>query len=110
MQERWFPAALLLGSQSIHAADEMAEPIIVTATRTAQTEDDALASVTVITRKDIERQQAKSIFELLRGLSGVGVTNSGGPGKAAHELLRHAEIPTGTLTYPNLHPLEGIFP
>ncbi len=92
MQERWLPAALLLlGSQPIHAADETAAPIIVTATRTAQTADDALASVTVITRTDIERQQATSILQLLRGLPGVGVTNNGGLGKTTSVFLRGTE-------------------
>ena len=34
---------------------EEQSPIIVTATRTAQTVDDSLASVTVITQKEIEQ-------------------------------------------------------
>jgi len=97
MQQRWLPAAmLLLGSQSIHAADEMAAPItsapiLVTATRTVQTTDDALASVTVITREDIERQQATSVSELLRGLPGVSLTNNGGLGKTTSVFLRGTE-------------------
>jgi len=41
--------------------DNEREAVIVTATRTAQTVDETLASVTVITREDIERRQARSV-------------------------------------------------
>ncbi len=67
------------------------EPIIVTATRTAETADETLASVTVITRDEIERRQALSVQDLLRGVVGLGVANSGGPGKATSVFLRGTE-------------------
>ena len=41
------------------------EAVIVTATRTARTADETLASVSGITRTDIERTQAKSDAALL---------------------------------------------
>jgi len=81
-------ALLLLGTQPIHAADDVAAPIIVTATRTAQTADESLAAVTVITRADIERQQAVTVEDLLHGLPGVNFTNNGGIGKATSVTLR----------------------
>lgn len=81
-------AVLLLGSVPTAFADNTAEPIIVTATRTAQTANASLASVTVISRKDIERQQARSIQDLLRGTPGVGVVNNGGPGKNTSIFMR----------------------
>lgn len=91
MQSRIFAASLLLfSSYSLQAADESA-PVIVTATRTAQTADETLASVTVITRQDIERQQATTITELLRGTPGVGVSSNGGVGKATSVFLRGTE-------------------
>ncbi len=68
-------------------ADEMA-PVVVTATRTAQTADQTLASITVITRADIERLQARSVEELLSGLAGVTLTNNGGRGKQTSLFLR----------------------
>ncbi|MEW5703547.1 MAG: TonB-dependent vitamin B12 receptor [Pseudomonadota bacterium] len=90
MKKRCLPAALLLlASHAAFAAN--IDPIIVTATRTAQTADEALASVTVITRKDIERQQAQSIQDLLRGVPGVSIANNGGPGKATSVFLRGTE-------------------
>jgi len=82
-------ALLLLGSHSAFAVE--LNPVIVTATRTAQTADETLASVTVITRKDIERQQAQSVQDLLRGVPGVSITNNGGPGKATSVFLRGTE-------------------
>ena len=81
-------AALLLAAPmvlSAHAAaaEEATEldPVVVTATRTARTVNASLASVTVIERSDIERLQAVSVPDLLRGVKGLQVANSGGPGK-----------------------------
>ena len=81
---------LLLISYSLHAVDEVS-PIIVTATRTAQTADETLAAVTVITREDIERQQATSVIDLLRGTPGVSLSNNGGVGKSTSVFLRGSE-------------------
>ncbi len=91
MKKRCLPTAalLLLGSPSVFAAE--IDPVIVTATRTARTADETLASVTVITRKDIERQQAQSVQDLLRGIPGVDIANNGGPGKATSVFLRGTE-------------------
>jgi vitamin B12 transporter len=72
------------------AAAEVApsNAIVVTATRTAQTVDEALAAVTVITRNDIERSQAQSVPELLMGLAGLDANVSGGYGKTTGFFLR----------------------
>ncbi len=64
------------------------DAIVVTATRTAQTVDESLASVTVITREDIEKSKAQSVPELLRGIPGVDVTTSGGFGQLSSFFLR----------------------
>ncbi|MES9858050.1 MAG: TonB-dependent receptor [Sedimenticola sp.] len=61
-------------------ADEL-QTINVTAARMAQTTDETLASVTVLTRDDIDRSQSKSIDELLSGLPGITVDVNGGYGK-----------------------------
>lgn len=87
-------AVLWLGTAtSVFAtnSDQQEKPVIITATRTAQTVDASLASVTVITRKDIERQQARSIQDLLRGAPGVNMVNQGGPGKATFVQMRGTE-------------------
>ncbi len=65
--------------------------IIVTTTRTAQTGDESLASVSVITRQDIQRLQAHSVQDLLRGLPGITLSNSGGAGKLTSLHMRGSE-------------------
>ena len=67
------------------------DPVNVTATRTLQTQDGTLASVTVIERAEIERAQAQSVEDLLRGLTGVTVSTSGGVGKTSYVFLRGTE-------------------
>lgn len=84
-------AALLLSGLPLSAAAEQVDPVVVTATRTAQTADETLASVTVITREEIERRQAQSVPDVLRGAPGVEIVNNGGPGKATSVSLRGTE-------------------
>lgn len=78
----FFGAVLIAHASSIAAQTTpvRTEPIVVTATRTAQTADETLASVTVITREDIERRQPQDIIDLLRTQAGIDITRSGGPG------------------------------
>ncbi|RZA13875.1 MAG: TonB-dependent vitamin B12 receptor, partial [Lysobacteraceae bacterium] len=57
------------------------DSLVVTATRTASTVDDALAAVEVIDRKQIEAGSARSLPELLRGRAGIALVNQGGLGK-----------------------------
>jgi vitamin B12 transporter len=67
------------------------DPVIVTATRTAEPADQTLASVTVITRDDIERLQPHSVQELLTGLPGISIANTGGLGKVSSVFVRGTE-------------------
>lgn len=84
-------AALIAGgatvSISIQAADAI-DPVVVTATRTAQSAADSLAAVTILDRAAIEASQARSLTELLAGLPGVQVTSNGGYGKTSSVHLR----------------------
>lgn len=63
-------------------------PLVVTATRTSETVDDALSSVTLISRQEIERSQAQSMFDLLRGQMGMNVSSVGGPGQPLSVFMR----------------------
>ncbi len=65
--------------------------IVVTATRTAITADAALAPVEVVDRAEIERSQAASLADLLRGRAGINLSNQGGVGKLTTLSLRGAE-------------------
>ncbi|TAM98006.1 MAG: TonB-dependent vitamin B12 receptor [Rhodanobacteraceae bacterium] len=62
--------------------------VIVTATRTAQTEDQTLAPVTVITRAEIELLQPSALQDLLDDTPGMAIGNQGGPGKVTGLFLR----------------------
>ena len=63
-------------------------PVVVTATRMAQTADETLASVTVISRDQIERSQADSLTELLRGVTGIDIVSQGGAGQLSSMFMR----------------------
>ncbi len=87
-------AALCLPTQALRAQVEDVtnlEPIVVTATRTAETADETLASVTVIDRAEIDRRQSKTMTDILRGLPGVAISNSGGLGQPTSVFLRGTE-------------------
>jgi vitamin B12 transporter len=79
------------GAVAASAEDVPLDDVVVTATRTSVTVDDTLASVNVITRDDIERLQAQSVAELLRGLPGVSISANGGAGKQTSLFLRGTE-------------------
>ncbi len=68
-------------AENTEKSSEDNETIVVSATRTAQTVDETLSSVTVIDRKQIESSQAMNIEELLRTVAGITITNNGGMGK-----------------------------
>jgi vitamin B12 transporter len=62
--------------------------IVVTATRFAQTVDDTLADVSVITRDDIDVSATRDISDLLRLQAGVDIARTGGPGGQTSVFLR----------------------
>ena len=62
--------------------------IIVTANRTANTVDETIAPVTIITRDDIERLQATSVVDVLRSTPGVDISTNGGLGSNASIYMR----------------------
>lgn len=71
-------------------AEETLPAVVVTATRTAQTADQTLASVTVIDRQQIEALQPNSITDLLQTQSGIHISRNGGLGKATAVFIRGA--------------------
>jgi len=79
---------LLSLSANALADEEALSPVVVTATRTAQSIDDSLASVTVITREYIDRKQPLSVQGALLGVPGLGISNSGGLGKPSDVFMR----------------------
>ncbi len=71
------------------AADQL-EEVVVTASRTEQPISEVIGSVTVITRDEIEKRQAQSLQELLRGELGVDISNNGGLGQDTSIFMRGA--------------------
>lgn len=81
---------VVLAFSPLLAAGELTE-VVVTANRLAEPEDEALASVSLFTRADIESRQARSLEDLLTGADGVAVGNNGGPGKLTSLFVRGTE-------------------
>jgi vitamin B12 transporter len=71
-----------------HAESDPRDAVIVTATRTAVTADELLASATVLTRADIARSGARNVPELLRGVAGMDFATQGGYGKLTNSYVR----------------------
>jgi vitamin B12 transporter len=84
----FYPFTLLAAEEGTVNEDNT---VIVTASRSAQTVDDALASVSVITAEDIADSQALSIEEVLEGIAGIDIDNNGGYGKTTLVFMRGTE-------------------
>jgi vitamin B12 transporter len=79
----------IVPAQSLGAS--LSDTVVVTATRTPQRVDQALAQVTVIDRARIEAAAGRTLAELLATESGVQAWSNGGLGKAASVSLRGLE-------------------
>jgi vitamin B12 transporter len=82
-------AALLPGP--ILVAGETLPTMVVTATRTAVSQDRVLAPVAVIDRDELEMSLAPDVAELLRFRGGVEMARLGGPGQVTSVFIRGAE-------------------
>ena len=63
-------------------------PVTVTATRSEVAVEEVLASVTVLTRADIELSQAPDLVDLLSRQAGIDIARTGGPGQASTLFMR----------------------
>lgn len=72
------------------AAEEAAqlEPVVVTGARIEQPLPAVLPNTTVLTRSEIERQQAVDLPELLARQAGIQIARAGGPGAQTSFFLR----------------------
>ena len=87
-------AVLLAFTLSLAATAQEIQPkdtIIVTATRTEISVNDAIVPVTVITRDQIEQSLASDLAEVLRFEAGIDIGRNGGPGQATSVFLRGTE-------------------
>jgi vitamin B12 transporter len=67
---------------------ELKPILVVTPTRMIEPLSDSLASVSLITREDIELSVAEDLFELLRLQPGIDIVRSGGPGAQTSIFMR----------------------
>lgn len=88
-------AAVLPGTVLANDPDTLTEErldtVVVTASRNEMPLQRVGASVTVITREEIEQRGYTDLADLLRTMPGVAVTNTGGPGKASSIRIRGEE-------------------
>ncbi len=78
-------------SQEEDQSSSPMDTILVTASRAPLATADAGSSVTVITREQIERRQARYVTDLLRAVPGVAVSHSGPIGAQTQVRIRGAE-------------------
>jgi len=87
-------AAFLSPSASLFAqtvvADTSLPPVVVTASRVAQPQADALPHTTLISADDIRNSQAVDLPSLLRREAGIQFTQNGGPGQPSSLFMRGA--------------------
>lgn len=85
-------AGILASASTLPAlADSESLPeVVVTATRTAVSEDRVLAPVVMIDRDELEMSLAPDVAELLRFHGGIEVARLGGPGQVASVFIRGA--------------------
>ncbi len=83
--------ALALALPGIAAAEQAPtefDDVFVTATRTPLSVESSVVPVQVVDREQIERSQAVSLLDLLRGRAGLDFANQGGTGKITSLFLR----------------------
>ena len=82
-------AVSVFSSASVSAEDGIeAAPVVVTATRTAQTADESLSSVSVITREEIDKSGVNTLPDLLERERGISFARNGAFGQSASLFLR----------------------
>jgi len=88
---RYFGAALLtvLPAQSV-LCQSLPEDILVTGSRIAGSLQSG-ASVTVVTREELERQQPTSVIDVLRHVPGLHIDQKGGRGGVSSVYMRGAD-------------------
>ena len=93
-QHTLLPLALALSPAAMAAGGLQAtdlDTVVVTATRTEINAVDSNVPVQVLDRAAIERSQAVSLLDLLRGRAGINLANQGGPGKLSSLFVRGTE-------------------
>jgi vitamin B12 transporter len=84
-------AAAFLVSPVFAEAQSSLNPVVITATRSAQPLSDLIADVTVIDRDVIERSGASGLADVLARVPGIEISRNGGLGNATSVFVRGGE-------------------
>lgn len=79
---------LFISSSAHGQTTALSEEIVVTASAVAGTVETTPAALTIITREDIERREARDVADVLREVPGVIVSRTGSQGKISGTFLR----------------------
>lgn len=88
------PLVGAIGAMPAMAADAKTggmAPIVVTASRSAETADEALAAVSVISREQLDNNPGATVNDLLQRLPGLNFGSNGGLGKTSSLFMRGTE-------------------
>jgi vitamin B12 transporter len=98
----------LLSALSTAYAQNLLDPVVVTASRTPLRASDVVAETTVLTRDDLQKSEARTLAEVLASTAGIQFAANGGLGKnssifvrgleARHVLLLVDGVPVGSAT------------
>lgn len=86
-----FAVALACTSSAVCAQTSSVETITVTGSKLPISLDKLAASVTVLNEQDIEAAGATQLIDLVRGMPGVSISQSGSPGALTELRLRGSE-------------------
>jgi len=85
------PVMITSWSTAIAAPSDTLQEIVVTASRTAQSINESMAAVTVITREDLAQVPTLTLPQLLKARTGLEIASNGGLGQATSVFLRGTE-------------------
>lgn len=91
MQARVLLLLFLFFFPSISSSQDTLPPVVVTATRTEIPQREVTTSISVISADDIRSQQAETVLEVLRGVPGLDVVQSGSRGNTTAVFIRGSE-------------------
>lgn len=89
----WPHACLIVGLSTVgttHGQAQELNPIVVVSSRVNEQLADALPSVSVLQKSDIEKFRYADLYELLSGQAGLQITRSGGAGNPTSAYMRGA--------------------
>lgn len=85
-----FLTPLLASAQSTTPQPKVTDEIVVTASAVPESVSSTPASVTVVTKKEMDEQNARDIADVLREVPGITLSRSGSDGKATSLFTRGA--------------------